>query len=120
MRLEVLIEPNKLKKNQLVDIYKLFCQAYEFEPSEIDEPQLRAYGVDRIRDSWGLDFRPWMGAKFFARKGYNGGVAFRGYAHRQPMDETVPDPRGDIKYTKFKELLAQYCKDNELGLRETD
>ena len=83
----------------LVEIYRLFCQAYEIEFTGRDERFMRSSGVDHLC-ARGLDYRPFYGAKFFGQKSGQS-TRFWGYADIEDLGEYKNDRR-------FQELTEEY------------
>ena len=106
MSVEIKVKPENLTGSQLVDIFNLFCKAFEIEPSERDRRFLEGQGLDCLNSQFGLDYRPYMGAKFFGHvRGDN--IQFHGYS----------DPkysRQQQKDEKFAQLILAYASKNRL------
>lgn len=105
MPVELPLHPNQIGVEDLVGIYKCFCQAFEIEVTPRDERFMRREGLDRLRSQFGLDYRPYMGAKFFGNKRGNLTV-FHGYRSPEDSEEQARD-------RQFQELVLQYFKKPE-------
>jgi hypothetical protein len=99
MSVELPLLPTEIKPNNLVEIYRLFCQAYDVDMSQRDESFMRDEGVEHLRSIFGLDYRPYMGGKFFGQKIGNS-TQFHGYSEPQ-------DPKQDMKTSKFEKLVIE-------------
>ncbi len=94
----------KLSEDYLVDIYKLFCKAYEIGPTDYDEIYLRKNGLYLLKHRWGIDYKIYHGAEFFVQTTKDG-ISFYGYA--KPID---PDFKS--KDEKFQTLANEYFDKN--------
>lgn len=106
MPVEIDINPRDLTGNQLEQIYRLFCQAFEIEPTQRHLSEMKDEGeyslLQELRNGRGIDFRPYMGAKFFASD-FSDSVQFHGYS--QPEDNSW-----NQKDKRFTELVLEHYK----------
>ena len=103
MPLELTLEDNKtITEDDLVAIFRCFCQAFGIEVDEHDERFMRGSGLRWLDGPIGIDYRPCWGAKFFAQKSGTQ-LSFHGYA--QPED-----PEWEAKDKKFQELALEYFR----------
>ena len=62
---------------------------------------LRVCGLESLRSSFGLDFRSYIGTKFFMNK--TGGNAIRVWGYSDPNDQNEKQ-----KYANFRKGLKEY------------
>ncbi len=62
----------------LVAIYEIFAMEFEVHVRKQDIDFFQGEGLQRLEDSWGIDYRPFMGAKFFGQK-FGDHFQFHGY-----------------------------------------
>lgn len=84
MSLTIPIPAKKLTIEQLMQVYSKFCEAYNFELNEYDENYLRNQGIKRLQLGSNIDYRPFMGAKFFVI-GNDVHTEFSGYTSDEPQ-----------------------------------
>ena len=77
MRAEIPIKPDEITSEQLLGVFRLFCQAYEINFDDYHRA-LGSAGIEQLK-SGHLDYRPYMGAKFFGDRS-TGGTSFHGYS----------------------------------------
>ena len=83
------IPAKDLSVDQLIDIFHLFCKAYHIDieqRGDIDEMYFRYTGIQAIKSGSWIDYRPFMGGKFFAN-GYREYIQFSGYTSDSPQDK---------------------------------
>jgi hypothetical protein len=89
-----------ITNENIVEIFRLFCKAFEIKSHKDDEKFLRRESLDLIKDHGGIDYRPYMGAKFFGQK-FGNTLQFHGYSDPE-------DPNYELKDKKFQELVKEY------------
>ncbi|MBU2612271.1 MAG: hypothetical protein KKB62_00940 [Nanoarchaeota archaeon] len=97
----VKVPPEELTKEQLVNIYNLYREAYGVKYNYRDEIYLRGEGIELINNHEHLGYRPFMGAKFFAQP-MKDKIDFWGYTIDYDQDEEA---------SKFEKLVKNYFKD---------
>ena len=111
MRVELRLKAEDLRPDELFEIYKIFCESYGIEANQHDERNFRRGArVKYVRDSFGLDYRPYMGAKFFGHRRGNG-IEFWGYSDPH-------DPLWENKDEKFKDSLTKWFNERYDGTRK--
>jgi len=101
MPVELPIQANALSGNDLVEIFRLFCKAYNIESTKRDEEFLNKYGIKSlVSEPGGLDYRPYMGAKFFGFR-VGDAVKFHGYV-------LLDDTDWQAKDVQFGKLVLQH------------
>ncbi len=98
----------ELTNPELFKIYELFCQAYEITPDAIDKDILNARGMETVRESGGMDWRPFMGAKFFGTEHQaDGKASYRFHGYNDHLgDRDIQLARGQ----QFQELVLAYVE----------
>jgi len=87
----------KLREDDLVNILKLFCEAYEISSTDYDEKFLKKEGLNRLRyDNLGLNYKIFYGTEFFGNRNGNS-IIF--YWHKNIND----------KKKELKNLLEFFC-----------
>ena len=100
MAVSVNIRADAITVDTLVDVYHLFCDAFEMERNDHQDALLGSQ-YSHLVTFTGIDFRPYMGAKFFAKGFGDGQTEFYGYS--EPNDS-----RQDEKIDRFSQLLEDY------------
>ena len=105
MGAEVPIKAEEMTGEQLVEVFKLFCQAYKITYSDdFHGAVLSLSGLESLHNGR-LDYRPYMGAKFFG-SGRENGTYFHGYS--DALDPWPSDAgKEPASYKKQKEKLAK-------------
>ena len=103
MSAKIPLPPSEITPDNLVEIYELFCEAYEIKKSKRDSSFMKIQGLNRLRSVFALDYRPHIGGKFFGR-GNRNATQFHGYSEPE-------DPRQDAKFSKFEELVLKYSSE---------
>ncbi|MCX6818863.1 MAG: hypothetical protein NT129_02585 [Candidatus Aenigmarchaeota archaeon] len=98
MSVELSVKPDRISVEDLIEIYGLFCKAYEINIDKSDERFFRSLGIQALHGGH-LDYRPFMGAKFFGQWLGNS-TQFHGYTNYGGYDQKVND-------NKFRELVIQ-------------
>ena len=101
MGVEVLIKPEEISGNDLVQVFKLFCKSFGIESNERDEEFLRTQGLEALRKGiCGLDYRPYMGAKFFGERGLKS-IRFHGYSAPHDSNWESKDKNFQIEVEQY-------------------
>jgi len=100
MPLELHLKSEEISEDDLVNIFRLFCEAFKIDMVESDEHYMRTRGITLLRSRSELDYRPCLGTKFFGQEIGNS-TRFHGYS--SPVDSEWKD-----KDKKFQELVLQY------------
>ncbi|MBI2583459.1 MAG: hypothetical protein HYW25_02225 [Candidatus Aenigmarchaeota archaeon] len=104
MPVRISIRPEKLAAKVLVDIFKMFCEAYGIEYRErYDGRFLRNLGIKTLRRRERLDYRPCLGAKFFGDEIREDGITFHGYSDPE-------DPKWQERDGLFRERVESYFR----------
>jgi hypothetical protein len=98
MMVSVNLSVRLIDADKLTQIYDCFCRAYSFKCMDIDEIYLKQQGIVILNSGSTLDYRPFMGAKFFA-VGDDEHVEFWGYTSDKPQ------PNEAKKFGKLVEKL---------------
>jgi len=98
MTLSIPVPAKILSVDQLVEIFHLFCKAYDIEPDERDGAYFSGQGIRLVNSGSTLDYRPFMGAKFFA-VGNDDNTEFWGYT----SDDSQPK-----QAEEFGKLVMDY------------
>jgi hypothetical protein len=98
MAIRIPIPAKNLTVEQLAEIYYRFCKAYKFEADANDEVFLRDRGIKTVNSGSILDYRPFMGAKFFAA-GNDRYIKFWGYTSDKPQSE---------EEKRFERMVVEY------------
>jgi hypothetical protein len=98
MPISVPIPAKDVTVDQLVEIFNRFCKAYDFIPNEMDDIYIRYRGHPILVKGGTIDYRPFMGAKFFAT-GDDKHTEFWGYTSERPQKR---------KEYEFERLVMQY------------
>lgn len=101
MGIELCMDSKEISEDKLVDIFKLFCDAYDLGFMDADERFLRSEGIEKFRKGH-LDYNPCPEAKFIGNV-YDTKLHFHGYANFGAADER-------IKSENFKNLVIEYFK----------
>jgi len=100
MSIEIKIDPKEINAKDLFEVYKKYCQAYKLDlaifASDRDKLQL-GMELERLED-WCIDYRPFMGAKFFAQSSSDR-VSFWGY---------TSDEKQEKESQEFNNLVKEY------------
>ncbi|MFA4820295.1 MAG: hypothetical protein WC613_05055 [Candidatus Aenigmatarchaeota archaeon] len=99
MPVELPLHPNQVSVEDLVEIYRAFCTSFDIRVTPRDERFMRTRGIEDLHDGH-LDYRPYMGAKFFGQK-FGKSTQFHGYSFPEDTDWQGKDKR-------FQELVLQY------------
>jgi len=65
MGVELLLEPEEISADDLVTIFRAFCESYGIKPTKRDERFLRTQGIGALRTERRLDYRISIGGHFF-------------------------------------------------------
>ncbi len=95
------IPVKNLSVDQLVDIFYLFCKAYNIESDERDESFFRNLEIEAVNSGSTIDYRPFMGAKFFV-VGHDKYTEFWGYTSDGPQLR---------EEEKFNKLVIDYLSE---------
>jgi len=100
MQLELGISAEEMDGETLLQIYQMFCRAFNIKVDKMAEAYFRERGIKDLIGNFGIDYRPYMGAKFFGTRGGNS-VIFHGY--RAPKDK-----RKEKREKEFRRLAQEY------------
>lgn len=101
--LETRVKLDGLTSDDLIEVYRIFCDAYGITSTNRDEETLRLRGIEPLKNTDGvIDYRPYDGAQFLCtRKGDD--VHFVGTCRRC-------DWRGKEKNLDLQERIRDYFK----------
>ena len=102
MSVEINLDNLNLSANHIIRIYKMFCVAYKIEFREDDKKFFEHNGLEYLNSFGGLDYRPYMGGKFFGQK-FGNVVRFHGYSSPE-------DPKYEKKDKDFQKLVEEYFR----------
>jgi len=104
MGAEVPIKPEEITEEQLVEVFRLYCQAYGVTFGDYHKEMLCAQALPQLKEGH-LDYRPYMGAKFFGSRSKNG-TYFHGYS--DALDPWPSDAgKEPASYKKRKEKMEK-------------
>jgi len=92
-------EGQSITEEDLVQMFRCFCEAFGIEVAGRDEKFMREQGLSCLNEPVGIDYRPYMGAKFFGKRTGNY-FCFHGYSEPD-------DPEQEIKDKRFEELALE-------------
>jgi len=114
MPVKFILDPERFGGKELAQIYRLFCEAYEIEILDDDDFSvfggdiIGTLGMEHLRESsFGLDWRPYMGAKFFGRMRGNH-FEFHGYTEDESRSEEH-DAEFQKRVREYLEGKAEFC-----------
>ncbi|MEK6907031.1 MAG: hypothetical protein AABW45_00745 [Nanoarchaeota archaeon] len=99
MPIELKIKSEDLSNDDMVNVFRLFCKAFEIKSNKINDEFFKTRALE-VMKKFGLDYRPYMGAKFFGKE-YTNSIIFHGYSQQQ-------DPNYNLKDKKFQDLVKDY------------
>ncbi len=91
-----------ITEGDMLKIFRIFCDVYRIEISKNDVRFMQEQSISHFRSRGGLDYRPFMGAKFFG-SGFTDFSEFHGYNDTQEYES-------EEKAREFQRRL-----DEELG-----
>ena len=91
----------ELTSKEIFGIYKLFCEAYSINVKDYDIDILGSKSDDMIES--GIDWRPFMGAKFFGEK-RDTRYEFHGYTD-------FPQEELEVNEERFKSLVDKFVEE---------
>ena len=93
----------ELTSKEIFGVYELFCEAYSINVKDYDIDILGSKSDEMIES--GIDWRPFMGAKFFGEK-LDTRYEFHGYTDYPPEELEVNEERFESLVDKFVEELT--------------
>ncbi|MFA6088411.1 MAG: hypothetical protein WC755_00980 [Candidatus Woesearchaeota archaeon] len=99
-----------ITKEELIEVYKLFCKMYEIQLQQTDEKRFLFKNYDCLIKNGYLDHKPFMTAKFFASK-QDSNYHFHGY------NDELRD--GSDRDLQFQELITKYFSNLESNDKKT-
>ena len=99
MQTKVSIGLEKITGENILKIFQIFCEVYGIEKSERDEMFMKEQAINHLNSKFGLDYRPFMGAKFFGVgritfsefHGYNDVLEYDLYEKEQEFQRRVTE-----------------------------
>ncbi len=90
MSVKIKISCEDITKEQLFNIYNLYREAYKIKEKDEDKHYFFNEGIKLLNAGQAVDYRPFMGAKFFAQPFSYGVTEFWGYTrdYSQPKEES--------------------------------
>jgi hypothetical protein len=104
MTVELCLPSESLSEDDLVEVFKRFCTAFEIEFFENDEREIRRRGIDDFTSESEFEYRAGIGIKFYAKRVSEKKIRFHGYVSSDGSDS---EPRD----AKFQELVLEYFSD---------
>ena len=98
MTIKINIKCGEITKDELFEIYTLFREAYEVRENKWDKNYFFDRGIALIRAGGIIDYRPFLGGKFFAQC-TSGGIQVWGYTKDDPQKR---------EESKFEKLLISH------------
>lgn len=74
-----------ISMEDVLRVFRIFCEVYGIKVSKQDVRFMQEQAIDHLSSRWGLDYRPFMGAKFFGQA-YSGFSEFHGYDDTREYD----------------------------------
>lgn len=100
MGVELLLEPEDISADDLVAIFRAFCESYGIKTNNRDERFLRTQGITALTSEHRFSYRISIGGKFFGEE-MTDFTLFWGYARSN-------DPESELKDRKFQDAVRKY------------
>ncbi len=104
--LETRVKFEGMTAEDIIAVYRIFCEAYGITSTKKDEEILRLHGVEPLETGGFLDFRPYDGAQFLCTR-HGDEVHFIGHCRRQDYNERN-------KNLTLQEKIRDHFKDKTL------
>lgn len=105
MAVRIPIESERITNENLLGVYRIFCEVYEIEPNRHDESRLIKHGVEELSESMGIHIRLSLYTKFFAQK-VGKETEFKGSFR-------IEDPEQKERDEEFGERVNKYFQEQK-------
>ena len=92
----------QIAQEDVIEVFRLFCNAFEIKFDDSNKKSLEAIGMDDLRKGEQLEYRfSTIGKFFITPRPRQGFIKFHAYAY-------LNDPHYRLKDEKFEELVKKY------------
>jgi hypothetical protein len=104
MVVELCLPVKSISEDDLVEVFKRFCTAFDIEFFERDEREVRRRGIDDLIFDSEFEYRVAIGIKFYAKSVSEKQIRFHG-------NFSSDNSNSESQNARFQELVLEYFAD---------